>query len=117
MHEEEEEEEAVLWASSLGFLIDGAAVHFAVTPERAWKLRHAFLYLERRLCVSGVQLERLVGHAMFACTAQRELLGTFSSVYAFIERNYRRPFKSWPSCAQVRRQAASLVCFASRVEP
>ena len=60
-----DETEASLWASSLGFAIDGLAGRFSPTPERAWKVKRALEALARRPVVSGSQVERILGHTTF----------------------------------------------------
>ena len=78
-----EETEAARWAQSLGFLLDGATGAFCATPERTRRVTETLRFLGARPYVTGVQLERLLGHVTFLFLARRELLCIFSAAYAF----------------------------------
>lgn len=107
-----EEEPAALWAASLGFAIDGALGRFGPAAARVWRLRQALLLLATRPAITGIQLERVLGHATFVLLARRDLLAIFSSVYAFTRRHYRDRRKLWRSAASECRVAAALVLLA-----
>ena len=114
-----EEQDAELFAESLGFYIDGHQGKVYPKPAKAQKVRQALLWLSRRPRVSGRHIERVVGHCIHFCMLRRELLSVFRAVYDFKVVAYEKRQRLWKSAAHECLCMAALldVCFADLRRP
>ncbi|CAK0794405.1 unnamed protein product, partial [Prorocentrum cordatum] len=107
-----EEEDASLWAESLGFAIDGLTGEVGPTAKRATRLAAAGRWLARRPRITGVMLERFLGHCTFQLMGERSLLSIFGSCYRFVRVHYKQKVRLWQSAARECEWLAALVRFA-----
>ncbi|CAK0874147.1 unnamed protein product, partial [Prorocentrum cordatum] len=107
-----EEEDASLWAESLGFAIDGLTGEVGPTAKRATRLAAAGRWLARRPRVTGVMLERFLGHCTFQLMGERSLLSIFGSCYRFVRVHYKQKVRLWQSAARECERLSALVRFA-----
>ena len=91
-----EEEVCDSQAKVLGWEYESKGV-MRPSRSRVWKIRLAIREVLRRGCLSGVQLERLIGHITFVSLGRRELLSIFGECYTFIRRNYKCNVPMWKS--------------------
>lgn len=80
-----EEEDAAVSFQTLGGEVDGAAGEVRMTRQRAWTLIRAFEYVAEHP-VSPSTIQRLLGHAMFFSTLNRNGMAVFRKLYDFVER-------------------------------
>ncbi|CAK0854752.1 unnamed protein product, partial [Prorocentrum cordatum] len=75
--------------------------------------------LEARRCITGRQLERLVGHVAALLFLRREALSMLRSVYVFIRSTYDKAQPLWASCQQELRWVLALLptAFADMKRP
>ena len=104
-----EREEASRYALTVGMEINGLLGWVAAKPVRRWKLRLALRWLASRPVVSGKQVERALGHAVFVLMAARPLLSIFRRAYDFVGQRYQTPTKLWKSVAEEFEAAAALM--------
>ncbi|CAK0908034.1 unnamed protein product, partial [Prorocentrum cordatum] len=107
-----EEEDASLWAESLGFAIDGLTGEVGPTAKRAARLAAAGRWLARRPKITGVMLGRFLGHCTFQLMGERSLLSIFGSCYRFVRVHYKQKVRLWQSAARECEWLSSLVRFA-----
>ncbi|CAK0906068.1 unnamed protein product, partial [Prorocentrum cordatum] len=107
-----EEEGASLWAESLGFAIDGLTGEVGPTAKRATRLAAAGRWLARRPRITGVMLERFLGHCTFQLMGERSLLSIFGSCYRFVRVHYKQKVRLWQSAARECEWLSALVRFA-----
>lgn len=94
-----------LWA---GFF-DGEACEIRPTPKRAWRLYLAITEILRKPNMSSKQLEDIIGHHTPLSLLRRPLLAAMRAVYAFAQREYRRPRPLWSSVLRELRWMRSLL--------
>eukprot|EP00435_Cladocopium_sp_Y103_P007924 s2848_g2.t1 len=80
-----EEEDAALTFETLGGEVDGVAGEVRMTRRRAWAVIRAFEYVADHP-VSPATIQRLLGHAMFFSTLNRNGMAVFRKLYDFVER-------------------------------
>ncbi|CAK0825859.1 unnamed protein product, partial [Prorocentrum cordatum] len=107
-----EEEDASLWAESLGFAIDGLTGEVGPTAKRATRLAAAGRWLARRPRITGVMLERFLGHCAFQLMGERSLLSIFGACYRFVRVHYKQKVRLWQSAARECEWLSALVRFA-----
>ena len=83
--------------TGLGWLFDGEKSEIRPTAKRVWRFYLAIDYVLAHPQLSSKQLEVLIGHFTFLALLRRPLLSIMLSVYAFIQKDYRRPRLLWPS--------------------
>ncbi len=72
--------------ATLGGIIDGQLGHIRCSNSRIWSLIFAFEYCcNHKVSVELVQ--RLLGHAMFACVLNRSGMALFRRLYDFVQSN------------------------------
>ena len=94
---------------SLGVRIDGLGGCSCVqtTPLRDHRLDQALLARSSPMRISGEELQVVVGHLTMRALLHRGLLSVLRHVYVFIEQNYAKRTKLWPS---VRRELEMFRC-------
>lgn len=108
-----EKEEASTYAACVGVEINGLMGRVATKPGRRWKLRWALRWLSTRPWVTGRQVERVIGHAVFVLMLNRPLLAVFRSVYDFVQSSYRVRSRFWGRAAEECFMASALIPFAA----
>lgn len=107
-----EREEASTYAATVGVEINGLKGTVSAKPMRLWRLRVTLRWLAERPLVSGQQVERAMGHAVFCLMLNRPLLAIFRDVYDFVRASYRGRSRLWRGAAQECAAAAALLPFA-----
>ena len=92
---------------SLGVRIDGLGGCVQTTPLRDHRLDQALLARSSSMRVSGEELQVVVGRLTMRALLHRGLLSVLRHVYVFIEQNYTKRTKLWPS---VRRELEMFRC-------
>ena len=69
-----------------------------VAQEKYWPLVRETEFAARVHCLTGRQLQRVVGHWTWTALACRPMLALFSAVYAFVhaDADLHRPRRVWP---------------------
>ena len=80
-----EDEEASLLFNTLGGVIDGDKGEVRMTEQRAWNLIQAFEHVAEHP-TSPDTIQRLLGHAMFFSTLNRNGMSVFRSLYDFVDK-------------------------------
>ncbi|CAK0886571.1 unnamed protein product, partial [Prorocentrum cordatum] len=94
----------------LGFTLDSKAARWRPASKKFWRAHGCIQYLlEARRCITGRQLERLVGHVVALLLLRREALSMLSSVYVYIRTTYDKAQPLWPSCQQELRWVLALL--------
>ncbi len=83
--------------TAVGWCSDGVKSVMRPSAKRVWKLYLAIDDVLNHPTMSSKQLEVLVGHYTFLALVRRPLLAFMLSVYAIIQKDYRRPRQLWPS--------------------
>lgn len=82
----------------LGWVLSGEDCSLQPEGRRVWRLRFAIRWALRVGEISGRDLERLIGHAVFVALCRRESLAILGSVYAFVAAEpSERPRRLWCS--------------------
>ena len=76
-----EEEDASPTAKALGFILDGKVGRVHPIPEKRDKIILALQWLAKRPRVSGLSLERIIGHCIHLFMLRREFLSIFRSLW------------------------------------
>ena len=103
------EDDAALWAESLGVLLGGAAGAVQPPAARRWKPQCTFRFLGGPPVTCGVQLERALGHATFTSLVRRGLVSISSAARAFVRPCYRRAWRLWKPVKRECAEACALV--------
>ena len=82
------------------------------TAKRATRLAAAGRWLARRPKITGVMLERFLGHCTFQLMGERSLLSTFGSCYRFVWVHYKQKVRLWQRAAWECEWLSALVRFA-----
>ncbi|CAE7299586.1 UPF1 [Symbiodinium sp. CCMP2592] len=82
---------------SLGVRVDGLNGKVETTPKRDWRLDRALLACCAAPCLSGAELEVLVGHMTVRALLHRGLMSILRHSYVFIRSNYHRRTRLWDS--------------------
>lgn len=92
VHEEESSEGDI---KVLGWQFSGT--DFRPLPHRVWRIRHAIDHILKTGRITGVQLEKVLGHACFVNLGRREAMSVFGECYTFIQRHYNKLYRLWKS--------------------
>ena len=114
-----EEQDALPYAESLGFLLDGKKGKIFPKPAKVQKVQVVLDWLAKSPRVSGKMIERAIGHCIHFCMLRRELLSVFRAIYDFKITHYSRRVKLWSTAAHECACMSSLlnVCFADLRRP
>lgn len=86
---------------SLGVRLNGAAGLVTATPARDWRLYRALQALvEGRVCISGEELEVVVGHITMRALLNRNSMGILRHTYVFVRQCYHHRRRLWRSVIQ-----------------
>lgn len=81
----------------LGLEFDGLRGLVQLTLSRRARLYLAWEALRQRPVASSRELERLIGHLMFAAFLNRSILRCLGACYLFVRKHYHAPHRLWPS--------------------
>lgn len=87
-------------AESLGIRINGISGAIQPTPTRDWRLDRALWALCVRPCISGEQLQVIIGHITVRALLHRGLMCILRHSYVFVEQSYTKKQRLWPSVAK-----------------
>ena len=91
----------ITWVASegtpLGCHFRGSRLEVGPKPERVWRLKQAFRYLERGGRATGRQVECLLGHYTSEVLHERSALSVSRALYSFVRDSYDVPQPLWKS--------------------
>ena len=114
-----EEQDALPYAESLGFFLDGKRGKIFPKPAKVKKVQVVLDWLAKNPRVSGKMIGRAIGHCIHFCMLRRELLSVFRAVYDFKITHYSRRVRLWSTAAHECACMSALldVCFADLRRP
>lgn len=85
-------------AEVIGLEMDGISHSISLSYPKLFKLIHDTQQIIRIGCITGQQLQHIVGRWTWAALVRRPALSSFNAVYAFGRSNMNRRRYIWPSC-------------------
>lgn len=114
-----EEQDALNYAESLGFFLDGKLGRVYPRPNKLKKVQVVLDWLATSPRVSGRMIERAIGHCIHFSMLRRELLSVFRAVYDFKVVHYEERVKLWSTAATEFAMMSALldICYADLRRP
>ena len=114
-----EEQDALNYAESLGFFLDGKLGRVYPRPNKLKKVQVVLDWLATSPRVSGRMIERAIGHCIHFSMLRRELLSVFRAAYDFKVVHYEERVKLWSTAATEFAMMSALldICYADLRRP